>query len=340
MLPNFLESIFRSSEFQLSNEKIHRILVPTPFAVGAVNSYLIEGRPLTLVDTGVKSSMAKSALVDGLGSLGYGLEDVEQILLTHGHVDHIGLAGTIVEARGGDISVWIHENDAIRITDYSGYIEERMHSYIEIAKECGTPSDSSIMGAHRVLVDYFLRFGESVENVNLVQDGQVLSSGVGDLRCLWTPGHSLGSVCYIASEESVMFSGDHILGDISSNPSLDFESELGISMLRYFDSLRKVEPFHSYKVLPGHRDPITDLAERVNDLFADYEEKLHHAESALSEEPISIYDLSRILYGDYPDDSLVLALAETKDLTLILQQDKKAKLVEIDNVIKVVRRDR
>jgi len=340
VLLNFSESISRSSEFQLLSEKIHRILVPTPFAVGAVNSYLIEGYPLTLIDTGVKSSMAKSALVDGLNSLGYGLEDLEQILLTHGHVDHIGLAGTIVEARDGDISVWIHENDAIRITDYSGYIEERMHSYIEIAKECGTPSDSSIMGAHRVLADYFLRFGESVENVNLVQDGQVLPSGVGDLQCLWTPGHSLGSVCYVASDVSVMFSGDHILGDISSNPSLDFESSLGISMLRYFDSLRKVEPFHSYKVLPGHRDPILNLKDRVDDLLADYDKKLQQAENALTQEPISIYDLSRILYGEYPDDSLVLALAETKDLALILQQDKKARIVEIDGILKIVRGDR
>ncbi|MDF1539499.1 MAG: MBL fold metallo-hydrolase [Candidatus Thorarchaeota archaeon] len=321
------------------SKKIHRILVPTPFAVGAVNTYLIEGSPLTLIDTGVKSSMAKSAMVDGLNSVGYGLEDIEQILLTHGHVDHIGLAGTIVEARSGDISVWIHEDDAIRITDYTGYIEERMHSYVEIAKECGTPSDSSIMGSQRVLADYFLRFGESVENVSLVQDGQKLPSGVGDLQCLWVPGHSLGSVCYIAPEESVMFSGDHILGDISSNPSLDFEGSLGISMLRYFDSLRRVEPFHKFKVLPGHRDPITNLSERVIDLFADYDEKLHRAENTLTEEPISIYALSRILYGDYPDDSLVLALAETKDIVLILQQNKKARVLEIENVLYAVRID-
>jgi glyoxylase-like metal-dependent hydrolase (beta-lactamase superfamily II) len=280
--------------------------------------------------------MAEGVLLDGLGNYGYELGDIEQILLTHGHVDHIGLAGRIVNASSGKAKVWIHELDAIRITDYTGYIEERMHSYIRIAEHCGTPDSHPIIGSHRFLADYFLKFGEPVPDVNFLQDGTILKSGVGDIHCIWVPGHSLGSVCFVSSDTSIMFSGDHILGDISSNPSLDFEGSLGVSMLRYFESLRKVKPYSSYDVLPGHRSRISNLNERVDELIEDYNDKFKRTRDCLSKEPISIYDLSRLIYGEYSDDSLVLALAETKDLVLVLEQEGHAKLLEIDGVLTAV----
>ena len=320
----------------MKEDRVHRIEVPTPFAVGAVNCYLIEGKPLTLVDTGVKSSKSLAALSDGMKSVGYSIEDIERILITHGHVDHVGLASHIVDARNGDVSVWIHELDAPRITDYNGYIEERMHSYIRIAKECGAPLEGTPMESQRGLTEYFLRFGNSVETVDTVQDNQILPSGIGDLQCIWVPGHSLGSVCYAARDAAVVFSGDHILGDISSNPSLDFEGSLGISMLRYFDSLEKMKPYHNFLVLPGHRNQITNLHVRINDLLKDYADKLRRAEDELQEDPISIYALSRILYGEYPTDSLILALAETKDLVLILEKDEKAEFVNIDGILHTI----
>jgi glyoxylase-like metal-dependent hydrolase (beta-lactamase superfamily II) len=320
----------------VKEDRVHLIEVPTPFAVGAVNCYLIEGSPLTLIDTGVKSSMAEGVLRNGLQKHGYDFKDIEQILLTHGHVDHIGLARKIVDARSEKTDVWIHEQDAVRITDYNNYIEERMHSYIRIAIQCGTPDDHRIIGSHRFLTDYFLKFGEPVMEVNILQDGITLDSGIGEIECIWVPGHSLGSVCFVSAGTNIMFTGDHILGDISSNPSLDFEGSMGVSMLRYFDSLRKVESYASYKIFPGHRSQILDLKGRIDELFEDYESKFKRTQECLSSDPITIYHLSRVIYGKYPDDSLVLALAETKDLVLVLEQKGTARLVEIDGVLHAI----
>ncbi|MFW9907774.1 MAG: MBL fold metallo-hydrolase [Candidatus Thorarchaeota archaeon] len=304
-------------------EHIHVIQVPTPFEVGPVNCYLIEGKPLTLIDTGVKSSLARGVVKQGLNNHGYDFEDIEQILLTHGHVDHMGLANEISNL-GDDVKVWIHELDAERITDYPGYTENRMHAYQQIAEECGVPTELRQYNSHRAMADYFLKFGESVNEVKTFKDGAIMNSGIGRLYCLWVPGHSLGSVCYVAKEEALMFSGDHILGDISSNPSLDFEGSLGISMLRYFDSLTKMEPFSEFKVLPGHREPISNLSSRIDELFIDYKQKLERAKKSLRKNSITVYDLSRELYGDYPATSLILALAETRDLALILEQEERA----------------
>jgi glyoxylase-like metal-dependent hydrolase (beta-lactamase superfamily II) len=326
-------SISRSYEKEVTDERVHLIEVPTPFAVGAVNCYLIEGSPLTLIDTGVKSSKAEKVLRDGLQNYGYDFFDIEQILLTHGHVDHIGLTRSIVDAGSGNTQVWIHEQDAIRLTDYNNYIEERMHSYIRIAKQCGTPADHRIIGSHRLLADYFRKFGEPLPEVNFLQDETILESGIGPINCIWVPGHSQGSMCFVSTDVGVMFSGDHILGDISSNPSLDFEGNMRVSMLRYFDSLRKVEPYATFDIFPGHRSVIPNLKERIDELIEDYEDKFQRTRELLSQDPITIYELSRMIYGEYPDDSLVLALAETKDLVLVLEQKGHAKLLKIDGVL-------
>ena len=71
-------------------------------------------------------------------------------------------------------------------------------------------------------------------------------------------------------------------------------------------------------------------------MLEDYADKLRRAEDELQENPISIYALSRILYGEYPTDSLILALAETKDLVLILEKDEKAEFVNIDGILHTI----
>ncbi len=313
-------------------EGIHLIKVPTPFPVGPVNSYLIEGEPLTIIDTGVKSSLALEQFERGLSEAGYEINQIQQICLTHGHVDHIGLASTIVERSDFPVSVWINEIDAPRVTDYDGYIEDRMHAYHRIARDCGAPIEEGILDSHSALAEYFLKFGSSVKDVRYVVDGQQIPTGQGLLGSLWVPGHSLGSMVYVLDKPKVIFSGDHILGDISSNPSLDFDGVMGISILNYFDSLEKVRKYAGYTVLPGHRSLIHDLEQRIDSLLSDYSNKLKDVEQALSSSPLSIYQLSRILYGDYDSGQLILALAETLDLVKVLAERKKATIEQIESV--------
>ncbi|MFW9919211.1 MAG: MBL fold metallo-hydrolase [Candidatus Thorarchaeota archaeon] len=310
------------------SEGIHLIEVPTPFPVGPVNCYLIEGSPVTLVDTGVKSSLALAKFESGLSDTGYEIEDIEQVCLTHGHVDHIGLVKTIIDRSKHDVKVWIHEMDSSRITAYEEYIDDRMHAYHRIAFESGASVESGILDSHNALAAYFLKFGESVPEVLHATDGDLIKSGLGDLTTVWVPGHSLGSLCYALKSQHVLFSGDHVLGDISSNPSLDFDGILGISILRYFESLEKIRRYSDYLVLPGHRSLIHDLSARIEALLSDYDEKLERASQHITSTPISIYKLSRYLYGEYDDSQLILALAETQDLVRVLETRGVAQLVK------------
>src|ERR1700712_1027046 len=81
-------------------EGVHRIALPTPFPIGRINCYLLEGSPLTLGDCGINTGTSLEALEVALRALGHEVADLELVLLTHEHIDHVGLA-TIVSERAG-----------------------------------------------------------------------------------------------------------------------------------------------------------------------------------------------------------------------------------------------
>src|SRR6202007_2794974 len=83
---------------------IHRLAIPTPFQVGRVNAYLIEDEPLTLVDSGPNSAKAVNELEQALAALGYAVEDLELLVISHQHMDHFGLASILARRSGAEVA--------------------------------------------------------------------------------------------------------------------------------------------------------------------------------------------------------------------------------------------
>ena len=83
---------------------IRRLQIPTPFAVGRVNCYLLEDDPLTLVDTGPNSGKSLDELERQLGELGHTIQDLELILVSHQHLDHTGLLEILASRSGAEVA--------------------------------------------------------------------------------------------------------------------------------------------------------------------------------------------------------------------------------------------
>src|SRR5918912_4281329 len=83
---------------------IHRLSIPTPFAVGRVNLYLIDDDPLTLVDAGPNSGTSLDELDRGLRALGRSIDELERIVITHQHIDHIGLVKILAARSGAEVA--------------------------------------------------------------------------------------------------------------------------------------------------------------------------------------------------------------------------------------------
>lgn len=167
------------------------------FGTEAVNWYVVEaeGR-LTVVDAGLPAHWDQ--LEPGLAGLGFGLDDVDALLLTHGHADHIGFAERL-RTRG--VPVWAHDSDR-PLLESGG----------------GAPPRSLLLNLWRPAVArYFLgalRAGatsiESVESAHSLHDGETLSVP-GSPRVVHLPGHSRGHCAFVFDDHRVVCIGDALV---------------------------------------------------------------------------------------------------------------------------------
>src|ERR687895_2747726 len=99
------------------------VAIPLPLAhVGSVNAWLLSGDPVTLIDTGPREARAEAALEAGLRREGVRVEDIELLLATHHHLDHVGLAATIQRRSGAQVAVLDRMADYAE--RYSAEVEE------------------------------------------------------------------------------------------------------------------------------------------------------------------------------------------------------------------------
>src|SRR5919106_211890 len=89
---------------RLAEAEIVTLRIPTPFQVGRVNCYLLEDEPLTLIDTGPNSGKALDELEHQLIERGHSIDDLELVILTHQHIDHLGLVEIIAQHSGAEVA--------------------------------------------------------------------------------------------------------------------------------------------------------------------------------------------------------------------------------------------
>ena len=214
-------------------------------------------------------------------------------------------------------------------------MEHYTKAFVKLVIASGVVEREKKMPIPENRAEFFKQIGESFPSAHTFTDGAIFKTGIGELCAYWVPGHSPGSTCFVCDKKRIIFSGDHILRDISSNPSISFDDSDRIGMLTYFDSLEYILSKEGFIALPGHREPILDIKARISTLQNEYSEKLQRAATSLTKNPQTIYEISRIIYGDYDPGSLVLALAETYDLLRILERKSQATLIDKSGIIKV-----
>jgi glyoxylase-like metal-dependent hydrolase (beta-lactamase superfamily II) len=274
--------------------RLHQIVLPTPWEAGAVQVYLIEGDPLTLIDTGVKCPAARASLEAALDSLGYGINEIQRVILTHFHGDHLGQAQSIREA-GDGLEVWAHEAEAPMIEFYTPERDERIEDTEALFREYGVPED---LLQHQVaLRRKWLREvpprceATTVENV--LRDGDRIPFKDFELQTIHTPGHSAGHILLLEEESGTLLSGDHIMGEtvpFTDNYYLegppDPRDPLGRhprfkGLLEYLRSVRKLRRQSFDAILPAHGGVIQRADRAIEDALLFYEVRIQQIERGL-----------------------------------------------------------
>jgi glyoxylase-like metal-dependent hydrolase (beta-lactamase superfamily II) len=167
--------------------------LPSPWGRFVLGCYFIDAPEPAIVDTGIASTPA-DALAPALTELGHRIEDVRWILLTHGHIDHVGGAHALWELTGRRAQVVIHEADAPFLRSRQAHVDE----YVDGRGRYLHRPDGVAQAAAAVIS------GE-LEPSLLVQGGETLSLGGGvSVAVHHVPGHTAGCVAYVVDGEDVL----------------------------------------------------------------------------------------------------------------------------------------
>ncbi|WP_102345678.1 MBL fold metallo-hydrolase [Bacillus sp. Marseille-P3661] len=273
---------------------IYQFILPTPFPVGPVNVYLIKGDSLTLVDTGPKSKVAWGLFCELLDKVGYKPEDIDQVVLTHHHPDHVGM----LEYMPKDIKIighyknnpWIHKEEL--------FIQRHELFFIEFFKNMGIEEQL----CWPLIDDMKGAFEYSCNNrfiTTVVKEGDEIP-GIHGWNVYETPGHAGSHIILFHEHNALMIAGDLLIENTSPNPFIEppypGETERSKSLPLYLDSLSKCLQFDMRLVLSGHGKAIKDPYMLIHSQFNKQEERAQRIYEWLKEKPMSAFELNEKLY--------------------------------------------
>lgn len=230
-------------------EGVHRL------TQGVANFYLVEeAGKLTLVDAGTPKDWSRfTRYVEKLGNK---IDDLDTVLLTHAHADHIGFAErarTAARAR-----VWVHNQDAelARTGKPSGGNDGTMARYLLKAEFWRTLWVLGRGGATKII---------PVHEVSTFGDQETLDVP-GRPRVVHAPGHTSGCAALLLDSRGVLLTGDVVctrnpltgrVGPQIMPAAFNRDSKQALASLDQFDGVP------AGTLLPGHGEPWTHGVEEA-----------------------------------------------------------------------------
>jgi glyoxylase-like metal-dependent hydrolase (beta-lactamase superfamily II) len=295
---------------QIVDAGIRVLRIPTPFQVGRVNTYLLEDEPLTLVDSGPNSGKALDELERQLDALGHRIEDIELVIVTHQHIDHLGLVDIVANRSGAevaaiDVAVPFLENfgdDAERDDEEAAALMRR-HGISE-----------EVVRALRQVTGSFRAWGSKIKVSRPLRDGEVVELRDRRLEVQHRPGHSPSDTVFWDEERRILLAADHLIKHISSNPlisrPLDGSAQRTQALVTYLESLKRTRELPAEIVLAGHGEPITDHVALIDSRFAMHQRRAEKLHGLISEQPRTCHDLAQAIWGDVAVTQAFLTLSE------------------------------
>ncbi|WP_249011614.1 MBL fold metallo-hydrolase [Conexibacter sp. DBS9H8] len=308
---------------------IHVIPLDTPFAVGQVNTYLIEDDPLTLVDCGPNTASALTQLERQLEDRGHRLSDLEQIFITHQHLDHSGLAG-ILAARSGAELVTLDRLAPV-LENWAGQAGRSDDDALALMLAHGV--EAPVAEALRAVATIIRGYGGAARVDRTVNDGEEIVFTGRRLEVQYRPGHSPSDTVLYDRANRVALLGDHLLAKVSSNalvdsplplPSDPARSAAATSdsttpgppprrpepLLAYRDSLMRTRLLEIDLGLGGHGPPVRDHRPLITGRLSAQERRAEHFLTLLADGPRSAHELAVLRWGRVAITQAFLTLSE------------------------------
>lgn len=320
---------------RMEDENIYMMEIPTPFAVGPVNSYLIEDDPLTLIDPGPNSGEALEALVVNLRKRGHDLADIEQIVVTHQHIDHLGLVEVVSHASGAPVVCLDKCRPWMENFHEESSATDRWAS--EMLVQHGVGEEVAV--ALRAVAKAFRGWGSEAKVDHTLVEGDIMEFRDRKLEIFYRPGHSISDTVFWNADTQTLIAADHLIKKISSNPLLERPLKEGEprpqELVEYINSMKKTREMPATMVLSGHGEPIVDHAALIDERFAMTDKRVEKLYAMLTDDGAqTAHELARGTWGNIAVTQAFLTLSEVLGNLDILENAGRIAPVETEGVIK------
>ena len=325
-----IETVPKSGESFVINDHVRWVRMPLPMSLNHINLWALgPNTNLTLVDTGMKSDDTKAAWLNLLSSENLNIQDV---IVTHMHPDHIGMAGWFVENYKTSFSM-----------SRTDYLQCRI-----LAADTGhdVPNDAISFyiqaGMTEAQIDAFMKrfgfFGSMIHplphSYNRLQDQDIVTIDGIEWQAIEGRGHTMEHLCFFSKELNMFISGDQILPTISSHVGI-FPTEPEANPVEDWISschkLISVLP-EDVLVLPAHGRPFLGAHKRLNALIEHHETSLDKLLNALSEPKRSVDVFDTLFKREIDDSNLIMATGESLGHLNCLIKRGLVKKDMVDNV--------
>lgn len=231
----------------------------------SVNCFLVPGAQLTLVDCGLDMGDNWRTFQRLLKENGYQVRDIEQIVITHEHRDHIGLLSKIMEESNAIVHIpkaiegWFSQPEVMK-TALMGFMKKNYDTL-------GFPAE--MLQKAMQFIDGFRTYPtfKEMDRFRLFEEGDTIEMANTEWEILNTPGHCPTQYVFIQAEEKRIFSGDMLLPVapmpiISEDPNNPGQKNRALKEL--LESFERLKPYDFQTVYPGH-GPIFSNANAVID---------------------------------------------------------------------------
>ncbi|HRJ42376.1 MAG: MBL fold metallo-hydrolase [Caldilineaceae bacterium] len=292
---------------------IHRLRLPLPFALDHVNCYLLRGEGgWTLLDTGLHTPEGWQGWLAAFDQLGIEPGDVEQIVLTHVHPDHYGMAGALQAWTGNAAPVRMsvatdQAAEAIWRSPAESWLDETS-AYLR----CNGLEASFLESVLQSMRGMRAAVRPHPERVEIFASGDGLSLGNRHFRAISAQGHADDQCVFYDEADRLLLCGDQVLMRITPNVG-SWPTTPANPLGRFLADLRHLRRLDVGLALPGHRREIEDFAGRIDELLAHHQKRLNAIRQAIPADGASTLEIARRVFPmeSFTPHEIRFAVAET-----------------------------
>ncbi|MDG5786116.1 MBL fold metallo-hydrolase [Evansella sp. AB-P1] len=307
---------------------IYKITLPTPFLVGPINTYLIKGQALTLVDTGPNTEEAFQVLESNLMELCIELKDIEIVILTHHHPDHIGLLEKFLP----HAKVYAHPKVKPWLDKDPKFLEDLLQFYGTLYESHGVP-EKFIREIEKKKKGYLHFSSGGHVDKELLEGSEI--EGLSEWSVIETPGHAQSHISLYRHSDGVMLAGDHIIEHISSNAIIEApygeNEERPKTLLQYRESLEKCA--HAKIAYSGHGKAVENPKKLIGNRLVEQDKKGQKFKQLMGRNPITAFELCKRKYLHIFEQQPDLTFSETLGHLDVLEENGEVRQVLLEGII-------